>query len=117
LRQDADAVRFQRVERVGDLLQTTLDVGQRKNREQTETALVIRHHLRRRELVHLASELSRFLRVAEPDPRRRDRKHGGLGADAIERFDRSRRRIILPCRESRHSADRILGAEECEKAR
>ena len=113
--QDADAVRLECVERVGDLLQAALHVGQRQHREEAETALVVGHHLRGGVLVHLARELARFLRVPEPDAGRGDRQHRGLRPDAVERLDGSSRRIVLPCREAGDRADRVLRTEECEK--
>ena len=114
--EQADAIGFQRVERVLQFLQAAWDIRQRQHREQTETPLVIRDHLRGGVLVHLPRELACFLYVAEPDARRSDRKHGGRDPDAIERFNSACRRIAFPRGEARHRRHGIFCAERGEKA-
>ena len=117
-REQAEAVGFQRVERVFDLAQSSVDVGQRQHGEQAEAAFVIADHARHGELVHLARESPRFLRVAEPNPGRRDRQHRCFDADAVELLDGTRRRVVAPCAEARYRrCGRVLGVQQRVKAR
>ena len=101
-REQAEAVGFQRIERVFDLAQGSVDVGQRQHGEQSEAAFVIADHARHGELVHLARESPRFLRVAEPNAGRRDRQHRRFDADAVELLDGTRRRVVAPRGETRY---------------
>ena len=90
-REQADAVRFQRVAGVLDFFQRGIHVGQRHRREESEPGRVILHQLRA-VLVARAGEPVRHGPVSEPQARIRDRHDRGGNAAPVHVLDRLRGR-------------------------
>lgn len=83
-------------ERVLDLAQAALGVGQRYRGEQTEAPWIAA-----REtcciFIDPTCGFPRRLRVAEPDPRRRERQDCSADTTTVHRLDRSLWRPVQPC--------------------
>jgi hypothetical protein len=87
IREQADAVGLQLVERVGDLAQAALDIRERQACEQPEAAGMLLPHLRG-VIVALSRQAPRAFGIAKPEPRRRDRGDRLLDSIAVHRLDR-----------------------------
>ena len=78
-RHQADTVGLQRIERIGDLLQAAVGIGQRNHRKTSEPAGMIRRELRR-VIVALARQFSCGLAGGEIERRRGHREDRGCHA-------------------------------------
>ena len=87
-RQQADAVELERVERVGDLLQAAVDVGQRKHGKAAEAAGMVGDQLGGI-FVALARELARRLSGGEIDAGCRHREHRDRDAGLVHIGERA----------------------------
>ena len=92
-RQKADAVRFQRVERILDLAQAVVDVRQRQAREKPEALAMIRRHARA-EVVAFAVDREKTLVRNEREAGRRDGRERGRDARRVHVLDGHLRRPV-----------------------
>src|ERR1035437_8151415 len=99
-------VGMERVECVLDLSETGVNHRKRQQGEQSEAALVVRHHLRG-EVVHVAHEKARFFRVSEPCAGRSIRENSSSCVVLVHVLNNFGRRISLPMLqiEITHSAE------------
>src|ERR1039458_6827160 len=70
-RKYTDTVGMERVQCILDLAETGVNNRKRQQGEESEAALVVRHHLRS-VLVHVVTEKARFFRISEPCAGRSD---------------------------------------------
>jgi hypothetical protein len=93
-REEADAVRFERVERVFDLPQRAVHVGQRHGGKEPEPRWMIADE-RGAVVVARPRQAARHGRVTEPESRVGDRHHRRRHAAAVHVLDRLRRRPVV----------------------
>jgi hypothetical protein len=96
-RHQSDAVELENIERVIDLGQAAIGVGQRDGGEHAEPAGIIADQLRA-ELIAGAGARPRRRAVFEPDARTGDRIDGGGNAGLVHLLDRALHRPVLRAR-------------------
>src|ERR1017187_7935724 len=94
-RKYTDTVGMERVQSVLDLAEAGVNNRKRQQGEESEAALVVRHHLRG-EIVHVATEKARFFRVSEPCARRSDRENSSSYVVPVQVLNNFGWRILLP---------------------
>src|ERR1019366_7528201 len=101
-------VGMERVECVLDLVETGINNRKRQQGEQSEAALIVRHHLRG-VLVHVVTQKARFFRISEPCAGRSDRENSSSCVVLVHVLNNFGRRIALPMIQVRNTRNAETG--------